>query len=828
MSLLKPHAALLSLHILLKPRVRNVSKEDEATYFCLNGGSYSQSSGKGVFLAVKDRNQQKSVIVKQSPETASVQPGGSVTLQCSLLSKNKENRVQCPGEHSVYWFRAGSGGLHPGIIYTHRNSSDEEEERSCVYSLSKTIQNSSDTGTYYCAVATCGEILFGEGTTVETRTVCDSGSEMDPVVLVLGVLLACCVTVIRRPYFLLYIEGKLVNIAKNGEEEAMNYAALDFNARKVKRGKKKSEDATRISIWVKFLTITTITGFSDDLVEAADVPSQISLTEVELGDNVTFQCQVSGDENRLFNWYKQSVGYMAQTVASGAYNNLKPIGQFDNPRFKVHKMNNQYFLNISNVNRDDEATYFCQSGAEFSQDFICGVFLSVKDLVEMSEVPPQISLTEVELGDNVTFQCRVSQDQNIYFNWYKQSVGYVAQTVARGVYGTINLIGQFDNPRFKVHKVNDQYFLNISNVNKDDEATYFCQSGAELLQEINSGVFLSVKDCKQQKYLYVKQTPETASVQPGGSVTLQCSLLSKNKENRVQCPGEHSVYWFRAGSGGLHPGVIYTHRNSSDEEEERSCVYSLSKTIQNSSDTGTYYCAVATCGEILFGEGTTVEANLIQTAEIPPQIPLTVAEVGDNVTLQCSVSDVEGKFFYWYKQSVGYEVQTVARGVYGKLNLIGQFENPRFKVHKVNNQYFLNISNVNKDDEATYFCQSGSEFLQDFIPGVFLVVKAKSRDSISPAGRLSDSPVFTSLQEQRKQRSSVQVNTVCTGSELDQEDFIQALFTLTGTAVMKKRKEVVSTVCPKLYRTPLILGLTTVLWPHVERSLFGEGTTVET
>ncbi|KAI3351503.1 hypothetical protein L3Q82_020346, partial [Scortum barcoo] len=117
---------------------------------------------------LRDHNQQKSVIVKQSPETASVQPGGSVTLQCSLLSKNKENRVQCPGEHSVYWFRAGSGGLHPGIIYTHRNSSDEEEERSCVYSLSKTIQNSSDTGTYYCAVATCGEILFGEGTTVET------------------------------------------------------------------------------------------------------------------------------------------------------------------------------------------------------------------------------------------------------------------------------------------------------------------------------------------------------------------------------------------------------------------------------------------------------------------------------------------------------------------------------------------------------------------------------------------------------------------------------------------------------------------------------------
>ncbi|XP_056239208.1 uncharacterized protein LOC130173760 isoform X2 [Seriola aureovittata] len=115
------------------------------------------------------KNQKMSVHVKQSPETASVQLGASMTLQCSLLYTNKESRAQCPGEHSVHWFRAGSGGFHPGIIYTHSNRSDEQEERSCVYSLSKTIQNSSDAGTYYCAVVTCGEILFGEGTKVETR-----------------------------------------------------------------------------------------------------------------------------------------------------------------------------------------------------------------------------------------------------------------------------------------------------------------------------------------------------------------------------------------------------------------------------------------------------------------------------------------------------------------------------------------------------------------------------------------------------------------------------------------------------------------------------------
>jgi hypothetical protein len=72
----------------------------------------------------------------------------------------------------VYWFRAGSGESHPGVIYTPGNRSDDCEKspespsptQTCVYSLSKNNLSLSDAGTYYCAVATCGEILFGNGT----------------------------------------------------------------------------------------------------------------------------------------------------------------------------------------------------------------------------------------------------------------------------------------------------------------------------------------------------------------------------------------------------------------------------------------------------------------------------------------------------------------------------------------------------------------------------------------------------------------------------------------------------------------------------------------
>ncbi|XP_022616123.1 uncharacterized protein LOC111232757 [Seriola dumerili] len=235
--------------------------------------------------------------------------------------------------------------------------------------------------------------------------------------------------------------------------------------------------------------------------------------------------------------------------------------------------------------------------------------LILVSLAQTAEVPHLISLNAVELGDNATFTCPVSDTENKILLWCKQPLGQIVQMVAAVIVGTITVTEQFKDSRFTVTKGDNHYLLTIRNVSKVDEATYFCQSGTSYSQTVSNGTFLAVNGCNEQKHVYVHQSPETASVQLGASMTLQCSLLYTNKESRAQCPGEHSVHWFRAGSGGFHPGIIYTHSNRSDEQEERSCVYSLSKTIQNSSDAGTYYCAVVTCGEILFGEGTKVETR---------------------------------------------------------------------------------------------------------------------------------------------------------------------------------------------------------------------------
>ncbi|XP_067455920.1 uncharacterized protein [Thunnus thynnus] len=268
------------------------------------------------------------------------------------------------------------------------------------------------------------------------------------------------------------------------------------------------------------------------------------------------------------------------------------------------------------------------------------ILLTAVSVIQTAEVPQLISLTLVEPGDNVTFHCTVSDNNK--FTWYKQSLGHMGQTVASGLAGKITVSEQFKESRFTVAKEDAQYSLIIRNVTKEDEATYFCQKTTLFSPTFVNGTFLAVNDNNQQKSVYVKQSPETASVQLGDVLTLQCSLLSKNTtENTDQCPGVRSVYWFRAGSGGFHPGIVYTHRNRSDERVERRCVYRLSKTIQNSSDTGIYYCAVVTCGEILFGEGTKVDTNyVVPGSELDPVVILLGA------LLACCVTVIAVLIFY--------------------------------------------------------------------------------------------------------------------------------------------------------------------------------------
>uniref|UniRef100_A0A8C8BUP7 Ig-like domain-containing protein n=1 Tax=Oncorhynchus tshawytscha TaxID=74940 RepID=A0A8C8BUP7_ONCTS len=150
--------------------IADVELSDLGTYYC--GSSYGNNLefGKGVILIIKGSDSRNMTILQQ-PVSESLQPGDSVTLNCTIHTET------CAGEHSVYWFRHGSGESHPGIIYTHGDRSDQCEKspeagsptQSCVYNLPKRNLSLSDAGTYYCAVASCGEILFGNGTKLDVE-----------------------------------------------------------------------------------------------------------------------------------------------------------------------------------------------------------------------------------------------------------------------------------------------------------------------------------------------------------------------------------------------------------------------------------------------------------------------------------------------------------------------------------------------------------------------------------------------------------------------------------------------------------------------------------
>ncbi|XP_054453108.1 signal-regulatory protein beta-2-like [Anoplopoma fimbria] len=155
--------------------VLHISKtqfNDTAVYYCIKVRNSNMTFSKGIFLRIKGPEPDITAVTQDFPSDP-VRPGDSVTLQCSVLSDSKKKT--CPGEHNVYWFKAGSDESHPSLIYAQRNNSagcekspEAHSPQKYVYSFSKNI-SSSDAGTYYCAVAACGEILFGNGTKLDVE-----------------------------------------------------------------------------------------------------------------------------------------------------------------------------------------------------------------------------------------------------------------------------------------------------------------------------------------------------------------------------------------------------------------------------------------------------------------------------------------------------------------------------------------------------------------------------------------------------------------------------------------------------------------------------------
>ncbi|XP_023252356.1 uncharacterized protein LOC111646981 isoform X1 [Seriola lalandi dorsalis] len=222
------------------------------------------------------------------------------------------------------------------------------------------------------------------------------------------------------------------------------------------------------------------------------------------------------------------------------------------------------------------------------------------------------ALLYANLGDNVTLPCFYSSSaKNLC--WYKQVAGEQPQIISSFYKHSVTyntFYNQFkDDKRFSVHTGAGFYHLNISNVQDSDSAMYYCGQTSVTVTEFSNGTFLAVKESSCRSFL---QQPLSESVQAGGSVSLNCTVHTGTSD------GEHSVYWFRKDTGKSHLGILYVHTHSSsrcvkaagsESPAQSRCVYNLWKRSVSLSDAGTYYCAVASCGEILFGGGTRLEVE---------------------------------------------------------------------------------------------------------------------------------------------------------------------------------------------------------------------------
>ncbi|CAI5652810.1 unnamed protein product [Oreochromis niloticus] len=222
-----------------------------------------------------------------------------------------------------------------------------------------------------------------------------------------------------------------------------------------------------------------------------------------------------------------------------------------------------------------------------------------------------VPVKTVQLGEPAILTCAlpdVVSSRGVH--WYKQSVGDTLKLIVSLVKTATPEYGQeIFKSRFQANY--DKKFSNLTILKavQDDEGIYHCG----IIEWINpewTGTYLLVKGNNEtaSKYTVVQWPTVLNPLRSGNSMTLQCSVYS---ESDKMCPRDYNVFWFRAGSDQLHPSIIYTDGNRHSESEiisdsQERCLYRFSKNV-SSSDAGTYYCAVATCGEILFGNGTKLD-----------------------------------------------------------------------------------------------------------------------------------------------------------------------------------------------------------------------------
>ncbi|XP_054914647.1 uncharacterized protein LOC129378351 isoform X2 [Poeciliopsis prolifica] len=210
-----------------------------------------------------------------------------------------------------------------------------------------------------------------------------------------------------------------------------------------------------------------------------------------------------------------------------------------------------------------------------------------------------------EVGGRMALQCLCGADAAVMFYWYKQTQGKEPRLVCTFYKYNNNsrFEDQFDPSRFSLESKNhSNILLSISDLRMSDSATYYCIKSDLANIKFCEGTTLTVKGSGLNLPTLLQQS-ETEPIR-----SPDCSVQTGS------CGPEHSFYWFR-NSGEFHPGLIYSQTGDKNQCERKrktstnSCTFNLPVKNLNKSQDGANFCAVASCGRILFGDETIVHSE---------------------------------------------------------------------------------------------------------------------------------------------------------------------------------------------------------------------------
>uniref|UniRef100_A0A3B5QFE7 Uncharacterized LOC111607139 n=1 Tax=Xiphophorus maculatus TaxID=8083 RepID=A0A3B5QFE7_XIPMA len=202
------------------------------------------------------------------------------------------------------------------------------------------------------------------------------------------------------------------------------------------------------------------------------------------------------------------------------------------------------------------------------------------DLFPVCSDELKIEVKTVTAGQNVTLNCP-RQSSALYretFYWIRLVSGNWPEFLGATANFKTDDVSKI--PHVQTKQEEGEFHLHINEAKRNDTGLYYC---------IKLFLFLT---CEKN------------------SDTLQCSVLSDSEKK--SCPSDNRVYWFKARSDNSPPSLLYLQGISGDECESspkapsaQKCFYKFSE----NSDSGIYHCAVAACGQILFGNGAKLGAG---------------------------------------------------------------------------------------------------------------------------------------------------------------------------------------------------------------------------